>query len=128
MLFAELEHFSSLPNVLFAVAILCIAAPLCSSTTRIAFVEAAVNVRQLKMQRSYSSTLTQEKITCQLFELSRRAHGSKAVPGVPFQWPNGQGTIKFFGGRNAAREWREQYGSLYSIWSGFKREMSVACW
>ncbi|KAF2092842.1 cytochrome P450, partial [Rhizodiscina lignyota] len=45
------------------------------------------------------------------------------LPGAPFKLPNGQGSEKFFGGRHAARRWRGQYGSMYSIWSGFKREI-----
>jgi cytochrome P450 len=63
--------------------------------------------------------------TMQLFGLRPLAARSGSVPGALFQWPNGQGTAKFFGGRAAARNWKQQYGSMYSIWSGFKREIVI---
>ncbi|KAL2759316.1 hypothetical protein ACRALDRAFT_2095118 [Sodiomyces alcalophilus JCM 7366] len=50
----------------------------------------------------------------------------KNLPGVPFEFPNGQGTEKFFDGRRAARRWRKKYGPIYSIWSGFKREIVLS--
>ncbi|KAL7929951.1 cytochrome P450 [Trichoderma chlorosporum] len=53
-------------------------------------------------------------------QLSNRIH---RFPGPPFRFPNGQGTEKFFNGRDAARRWRKDYGSIYSIWSGLKREI-----
>ncbi|KAL7942002.1 cytochrome P450 [Trichoderma barbatum] len=49
----------------------------------------------------------------------------KPFPGPLFHFPNGQGTEKFFNGRDAARTWRNRYGSIYSIWSGFKREIVI---
>ncbi|KAL7905943.1 cytochrome P450 [Trichoderma velutinum] len=49
----------------------------------------------------------------------------KPFPGPPFRFPNGQGTEKFFSGRDAARKWRNSYGSIYRIWSGFKREVVI---
>ncbi|KAF2280366.1 cytochrome P450 [Westerdykella ornata] len=67
--------------------------------------------------------LIRVKIRHKLFKLLSPVERKKSLPGVPFQWPNGQGTEKFFDGRNAARRWRSQYGSIYSIWSGFKREI-----
>uniref|UniRef100_A0A8H7K5R2 Cytochrome P450 monooxygenase n=1 Tax=Bionectria ochroleuca TaxID=29856 RepID=A0A8H7K5R2_BIOOC len=51
---------------------------------------------------------------------------SKSLPGPRFKFPNGQGTEKFFGGRNAARRWRHEYGSIYSIWAGLKREIVLS--
>jgi len=70
-----------------------------------------------------SSQLIQVKVAYQLPKLFHTFHGLEGLPGVPFKFPNGQGTEKFFNGRRAARKWRNQYGSMYSIWSGFKREM-----
>ncbi|KAL7952875.1 cytochrome P450 [Trichoderma compactum] len=46
-------------------------------------------------------------------------------PGPSFRFPDGQGTEKFFSGRNAARRWRNSYGSIYSVWSGYKREVVI---
>nr|AQZ42162.1 putative cytochrome P450 oxidoreductase [Gliocladium sp.] len=48
------------------------------------------------------------------------------LPGLPFKFPNGQGTEKFFGGRSAARRWRIQYGPIYAIWAGLKREVVLS--
>ncbi|KAJ4859935.1 cytochrome p450 domain-containing protein [Trichoderma breve] len=56
---------------------------------------------------------------------AQRSSRIKPFPGPPFRFPNGQGTEKFFSGRNAARRWRNSYGSIYSIWSGFKREVVI---
>ncbi|KAK0758273.1 hypothetical protein N5P37_009575 [Trichoderma harzianum] len=61
-----------------------------------------------------------------IFSLSvQRFSRIKSFPGPSFRFPNGQGTEKFFSGRNAARRWRKDYGSIYSIWSGFKREVVI---
>ncbi|TFB01505.1 Cytochrome P450 monooxygenase roqR [Trichoderma ghanense] len=46
-------------------------------------------------------------------------------PGPSFRFPNGQGTEKFFNGRDAAKRWKARYGSIYSIWSGHKREVVI---
>ncbi|PTB62209.1 cytochrome P450 [Trichoderma citrinoviride] len=46
-------------------------------------------------------------------------------PGPSFCFPNGQGTEKFFSGRDAAKRWKARYGSIYSIWSGHKREVVI---
>ncbi|TWU74045.1 hypothetical protein ED733_002599 [Metarhizium rileyi] len=54
---------------------------------------------------------------------SNQLHGVRHLPCAPFKFPNGQGTDKFFDGRRAAQKWRKLYGSMYSIWSGFKREI-----
>lgn len=45
------------------------------------------------------------------------------LPTAHFSWPNGQGTDKFFNGRNAAARWRACLGPIYRIWSGFTPEM-----
>ncbi|KAL1622596.1 hypothetical protein SLS56_008707 [Neofusicoccum ribis] len=52
--------------------------------------------------------------------------GQKPVPTVPFTWPNGQGTEKFFEGRKAALRWRDEFGPIYRIWSGFKPEIVLS--
>ncbi|KAL6862022.1 cytochrome P450 [Trichoderma novae-zelandiae] len=49
----------------------------------------------------------------------------KPFPGPSFRFPNGQGTEKFFNGRDAAKRWKARYGSIYSIWSGHKREIVI---
>ncbi|OTA04144.1 Cytochrome P450, putative [Trichoderma parareesei] len=49
----------------------------------------------------------------------------KPFPGPSFRFPNGQGTEKFFNGRDAAKRWKARYGSIYSIWSGNKREVVI---
>ncbi|KAH7048233.1 putative cytochrome P450 oxidoreductase [Macrophomina phaseolina] len=52
--------------------------------------------------------------------------GQKPIPTARFTWPNGQGTEKFFDGRNAALRWRDQFGPIYRIWSGFKPEIVLS--
>lgn len=42
---------------------------------------------------------------------------------LPFRWPNGQGTEKFFQGTIAAQRWRRENGSMYRLWSGLRPEM-----
>lgn len=52
--------------------------------------------------------------------------GQKPIPTVPFTWPNGQGTEKFFEGRKAALRWRDEFGPIYRIWSGFQAEIVLS--
>ncbi|EDP49542.1 hypothetical protein KXV97_003798 [Aspergillus fumigatus] len=49
--------------------------------------------------------------------------GSKPMPRARYTWPNGQGTEKFFNGRSAARQWRQRWGPIYQIWSGWCPEI-----
>ncbi|KAL5453659.1 hypothetical protein PMIN07_007884 [Paraphaeosphaeria minitans] len=105
MLFQTFHNLFDTQDIAIAIPILFIAALLCSLATKVTFTDAII------------------KVTRQLFRLLSPVHGKQSLPGVPFQWPNGQGTEKFFDGRNAARRWRSQYGSIYYIWSGFKREI-----
>ncbi|OQE22156.1 hypothetical protein PENFLA_c013G08698 [Penicillium flavigenum] len=49
--------------------------------------------------------------------------GIRALPHARFSWPNGQGTEKFFQGRSVAREWRQRWGPIYQIWSGWTPEI-----
>ncbi|KAL6895114.1 cytochrome P450 [Trichoderma evansii] len=46
-------------------------------------------------------------------------------PGPSFHFLNGQGTEKFFSGRDAAQRWRAHYGYIYRIWAGLKREIVI---
>jgi hypothetical protein len=94
---------------------------------KFAFVEALVEVSidETHIFYIFMKWLMRMMDTMQLFGLRPLAPRSGSVPGALFQWPNGQGTAKFFGGRAAARDWKQQYGSMYSIWSGFEREMLV---
>nr|ABV48727.1 cytochrome P450 monooxigenase [Penicillium lilacinoechinulatum] len=49
--------------------------------------------------------------------------GTRRLPHASFSWPNGQGTEKFFQGRSVAREWRQRWGPIYQIWSGWTPEI-----
>ncbi|PTB75340.1 cytochrome P450 [Trichoderma longibrachiatum ATCC 18648] len=60
-----------------------------------------------------------------LKQVSITPRGIKPFPGPSFRFPNGQGTEKFFNGRDAAKRWKARYGSIYSIWSGHKREVVI---
>jgi len=75
------------------------------------------------MSSSGSKLADTVKPVIHLRKPSTTLYGISDLPGVPFKFPNGQGTEKFFDGRRAAQRWRSQYGSMYCIWSGFKREM-----
>lgn len=49
-----------------------------------------------------------------------------SIPSCPYVWPNGQGdTAKFLHGIENSKDWREQYGGVYRIWSGMQPEMCV---
>ncbi|KAK1843701.1 cytochrome p450 oxidoreductase [Colletotrichum chrysophilum] len=47
----------------------------------------------------------------------------ESIPTLEFDWPNGQGTQKFFDGRGSSIRWRHQKGVVYQIWAGFKPEI-----
>ncbi|KAF7175502.1 hypothetical protein CNMCM7691_008603 [Aspergillus felis] len=49
--------------------------------------------------------------------------GVQPMPRARYTWPNGQGTEKFFNGRSAAKKWRQQWGPIYQIWSGWSPEI-----
>ncbi|CAM1502582.1 Fc.00g073580.m01.CDS01 [Cosmosporella sp. VM-42] len=49
--------------------------------------------------------------------------GGQPVPALNFEWPNGQGTQKFFEGRASSIRWRQEKGFVYQIWAGFKPEI-----
>ncbi|UKZ72378.1 hypothetical protein TrVFT333_000007 [Trichoderma virens FT-333] len=49
--------------------------------------------------------------------------GGRPVPVLNFEWPNGQGTQKFFEGRASSIRWRKEKGYIYQIWAGFKPEI-----
>ncbi|KAK5988154.1 Cytochrome P450 monooxygenase verC [Cladobotryum mycophilum] len=92
-------------------------------TIRLFSVGQSREVRKLRYRLPQTSQLIQTKNALQQSKSSSPLLGMRDLPGVPFKWPNGQGTEKFFDGRQAARRWRNQYGPMYSIWSGFKREI-----
>ncbi|KAH7361347.1 cytochrome P450 [Pyrenochaeta sp. MPI-SDFR-AT-0127] len=105
MISKALQDLFSVQSYAFAAPFLLITAVFCALVTKADFVKAVIGA------------------ICRQVGLPRQVPRKKALPGVPFQWPNGQGTEKFFNGRKAAQKWRSQHGSIYSIWSGFKREI-----
>ncbi|KAL5359465.1 cytochrome P450 [Aspergillus floccosus] len=53
----------------------------------------------------------------------RSADGQIPIPTVPYQFPDGGGSIRLTEGKRVSRQWAETYGPIYRIWVGLTPEV-----
>ncbi|KAH9229308.1 hypothetical protein K456DRAFT_1753127 [Colletotrichum gloeosporioides 23] len=93
----------------------------------LALIAGILDVRFRRRSTQWSRTLL-SKIINQFLELRfpvlNIAGKQTSIPSCPYVWPNGQGdTAKFLHGIENSKDWREQYGGVYRIWSGMQPEI-----